>query len=142
MRLLVCALLLAAPAIRAQSPPEIPADAVDERESMLRDLEYRTGKAQSGRRQLHEALSRMRADGMEQRVFMMGCQVTNQTVMIPEFFEYARKQVKKLEKPANYQALSADQRGRLDSLKAALASLQAEPDFDCARLWDESPAPP
>jgi hypothetical protein len=139
-QLLPALLLLAAPSLRAETPAPV-AEAVDEREAMLRDLEYRTDNARSGRRNLHEALSEMRGDGMEQRVFMMGCQVTNQTVRIPEFFRYARKQVRKLEKPANYQALSPEQRGRLDSLKATLSTLEAEPDFDCAKIWEESPGP-
>ncbi|MDF3021111.1 MAG: hypothetical protein K0Q92_2414 [Steroidobacteraceae bacterium] len=122
------------------APPAAP-PAVDQREATLRDLEFRTGKAQSGRRQLAEALSEMRADGMEQRVFMIGCQVANTTVKIPEFFQYARQQVKKLEKPANHQALTAEQRERLASLKATLSTLEAAPEFDCARIWAESPTP-
>lgn len=151
--LLAALLLLGATGLQARTPapssdespaatvePAAPA-AVDQREAILRDLEFRTGKAQSGRRQLGEALSEMRADGMEQRVFMIGCQVANTTVKIPEFFQYARQQVKKLEKPANHQTLTAEQRERLASLKAALSTLEAAPDFDCARIWAESPTP-
>ena len=150
--LLAALALLGAPGLQAQTPAPTPEEppaapvatsplAVDEREAMLRDLEFRTGKALSGRRQLGEALSEMRAGGMEQRVFMIGCQVANTTVKIPEFFQYARRQVKKLEKPANHQALTAEQRERLASMKATLSTLEAAPDFDCARIWAESPTP-
>jgi hypothetical protein len=141
MKLLLAGLLLlAAPCVHgedaapatAAAPAAVP-EQVDEREATLRDLENRAAHLQKGRQGMRQALVDMAADPtVSAQVRHIGCQASVSTMRAPDFFRYAHGKVKFLEKPKNFAQLAPEQLERLTRLKALLAGLEAEPDFDCS----------